>query len=439
MEFDYKNILIMGYGKSGQAVENIIKKLGDISYQIYDKGKRINGGKYTSKLSKKFVRQFDLIVVSPGISVYNKYISYAERIGIKVIGELEFGYWFTDSPVVAITGTNGKTTTTSLVNDIVGRKYLSNAYGNIGVPLSDAHNEKLDYLVCEVSSFQLETTCMFTPYISVILNIAEDHLDRHKNMENYIKCKLGLLKNCTEKSLIVLNADDKIIMERTAGIKAKKYYISMYEKVKGVYLHNGKIYACLNNKAEKIIDIDEIPNVVSVLQDVLASVLVGLLLKVEKDLIIEAIKSFKVKSHRLELVATHNNITYIDDSKSTNIHSTLNGLSVVKDRVVLLLGGEDKNLNFAPIFEQYKDKINLIVAFGVTRKKILKTGQKLGFENIKVEKTFADAVKVACESAEENNIVLLSPACSSFDEFSSYAERGEMFAKVVRKYIDAKS
>ena len=150
-------------------------------------------------------------------------------------------------------------------------------------------------------------------------------------------------------------------------------------------------------------------------------------------------KNFKLKSHRLELVATHNNITYIDDSKSTNIHSTLNGLSVVKDKVVLLLGGEDKNLDFSPIFEQYRERIDLIVTFGKTRKKIYKTGQKYGFENIKVNKTFVEAVRTACESAVENNIVLLSPACSSFDEFSSYAERGETFAKVVKKYIDAKS
>lgn len=439
MEFDYKKILIMGYGKSGQAVEDIIKKLGKVSYQIYDKGKGINGGKYTSKLSKKFIRKFDLLVVSPSISVYNKYITYAERIGIKVIGELEFGYWFTESPVIAITGTNGKTTTTSLINDIASKKFLSGAFGNIGIPLSEAHNTKLDYLVCEVSSFQLETTCMFTPYISVLLNIAEDHLDRHKNIENYIKCKLGLLKNCTENSLIVLNADDKIIMERTEGIKAKKYYFSMYEKVKGVYINNGKIYANLGNKTEKIIDLDEISNVNNIIQDILASILVGLLLKVDKESIVEAIKNFKVKSHRLEFVATHNNITYIDDSKSTNIHSTLNGLRVVKDKVVLLLGGEDKKLNFSPIFEQYLDKINLIVAFGKTRKKIYKTSQKYAFEKIEVAKTFTEAVKIACESAVENNIVLLSPACSSFDEFSSYAERGEIFAKVVRKYIDANS
>ena len=439
MDFDYKNVLIMGYGKSGQAVEKIIKKLGVVSYQIYDKGKRINGGKYTAKLSKNFIRQFDLLVVSPGISVYNKYIAYAERIGIKVIGELEFGYWFTDSPVIAVTGTNGKTTTTNLINQIIGNKFTSGAFGNIGVPLSEAHDEELDYLVCEVSSFQLETTGMFTPYISVLLNIAEDHLDRHKNMDNYIKCKLGLLKNCTEKSIIVLNADDKIIMDKTANIKANKYYISMYEKVRGVYINNGKIYSCLGNKPEKIIELKDIEHLYGVLQDVLASILVAVILKVDKESIIETVKRFELSPHRLEVVAKHNNITYIDDSKSTNIHSTINGLSAIKDNAILLLGGEDKKLNFAPIFEKFNEKLDMVIAFGSARKKILATAYKCGFEKIRVVKTFVDAVNEACNSAVDGNIVLLSPACSSFDEFENYAERGKMFSKVVRKIIDAKS
>lgn len=439
MDFDYKKILIMGYGKSGLAVENILKKFNGISYLIYDKEKRLNGGRYTSKLSKKLIRQFDLIVVSPGISVYNRYVVYAEKIGIKVIGELEFGYWFTDSPVIAITGTNGKTTTTSLVNEIVSQQYTSGAFGNIGVPLSEAYKNKYDYLVCEVSSFQLETTSMFTPYISVLLNIAEDHLDRHRNMENYIKCKLDLLKNCNEKSLMVLNYDDKIIKERTEHITAKKYYISMYEKVKGVYCYNGKIYSWISGKPEKIMDMQEIEYLHGVLQDVLASILVGLLLKIEKEKIIAVVKKYKVFSHRLQVVAEHNNITYIDDSKSTNIHSTLNGLSSVQNKVILLLGGQDKNLDFSPIFRDYAEKLDMVVAFGQSRKKILKIANRCGFTNLKLCKTFEEGVKLACISAVENNIVLLSPACSSFDEFSNYAERGEVFSRVVKRFIDAKN
>lgn len=437
MDFDYKNILIMGYGKSGQSVESVLKKFNSVNYTIYDSGKKIKGGNYCYKLSKKFIRQFDLIVVSPGISAFNKYIVYAERCGIKVIGELEFGYWFTQSPVVAITGTNGKTTTTRLVNDIISTTFSSGAFGNIGEPLTNAFGKEMDYLVCEVSSFQLETTYMFKPYISVILNIAEDHLDRHKNMDNYIKCKIGLLKNCTEKSLMVLNADDKIIMERTENIKARKYYISEFNKVKGVYIHDEKIYVNIS-KPEMVMKIEEIENLYGITQNVLASILIGYLLKIDKDKIITAIKSFKLSPHRLESVAVKDNIKYIDDSKSTNVHSTLHALRCVKDKVVLLLGGLDKDLDFKPIFKEYGNKIDMIVAFGGARKKIINTASKFGFSNIKSCKYFREAVNLAYESAGEGNVVLLSPGCASFDEFSSYAERGEEFSKIIKGLINAK-
>jgi len=437
MDFDYKNILIMGYGRSGQAVESIIKKLNNVNYKIFDGDKKVTGAQYYARLNKKIIRGFDLIVVSPGISVYNKYIVYAERIGIKVIGELEFGYWFTDSPVIAITGTNGKTTTTRIATDIISKKFNTGSYGNIGVPLSEAYNKSLDYLVCEVSSFQLETTSMFKPYISIILNIAEDHLDRHKTLDNYINCKLSLLKNCTEKSLMILNADDKIIMDRTEGVRARKYYISQFGKVKGVYIHKEKIYANLGH-VEEILDLKDIEHLYGVLQDVLAGILTGLLLKIDKEEIVESIKEFKVSSHRLEIVANKNNIKYIDDSKSTNVHSSMHALETIKDRVVLLLGGEDKFLNFAPIFNTYGDNMDIVVAFGSARRKIFKTANKYGNVEVKMSKFFADAVKLACDCAKENNVVLLSPACTSFDEVSSYAERGEEFAKIVKRYIDAK-
>ena len=437
MEFGYKNVLIMGYGVSGQSVEVVLKKLNGVDYKIWDSGKKIVGGNYCSKLSKKFIRQFDLLIVSPGVSVYNKYIVYAEKIGIKVIGELEFGYWFTSSPVVAITGTNGKTTTTRLVNDIVGTSFKCGAFGNIGKPLSTAYNQDNEFLICEVSSFQLETTCMFKPFISVILNIAEDHLDRHKTFENYIQSKMGLIKNCTEKSMMVLNADDKIIMERTKDIKARKYYISEFEKVKGVYVYKNKIYANLG-KVEEIVCLDEIEHTYGIVQDVLASVLVGLLLKVDKAKIVSAIKNFKVSPHRIELVESRNGIKYIDDSKSTNVHSSLHALKICKDKVILLLGGVDKKLNFESVFQTYSEKIDQVVAFGSARKKILACAKKCGFDRVQSVARFSDAVNTACKLAKESNIVLLSPGCASFDEFTGYAQRGEEFAKIVKGYINAK-
>lgn len=437
MKFDYKNVLIMGYGKSGKAVEEVLKKL-NVNYKIYDELHKINGGGYYSKLSKSKLQEFDLLILSPGISIYNKYVVLAEKMGIKVVGEIEFGYWFTSSPVVAVTGTNGKTTTTSLINAIANTTYTSGAFGNIGAPLSLAYEKQLDYLVCEVSSFQLESTNLFNPYISVILNIAEDHIDRHKTFENYIKCKLGLIKNCTEKSLVVLNADDSIIMDRTQNIKAKKYYISKFKKVKGVYLNNDSIIVNVTKPFE-IMKISDCEHLLSCIEDVLASILVGVLLKIDTEKIVDAIKQFSLAPHRMKLVLEKNNIKYIDDSKSTNVHSTLNALKVSPDGVILLLGGADKNLNFDEIFKNFSAKLSCVVAFGSARKKIYKCATNCGYTNIKVYKTFAEAVKNAYLLAKQNNVVLLSPACASFDEFNSYSERGEKFESIIKELYNAKN
>jgi len=437
MNFDYKNILIMGYGKSGEAVEEIVKKL-QVDYKIYDASKKITGGNYYSTLSKKIIRDFDLLVLSPGISIYNKYVVYAEKIGIKVVGELEFGYWFTSSPVLAITGTNGKTTTTRLLNEIVGTTFSCDAFGNIGNPLSSGYNRELDYMVCEVSSFQLESTYSFKPYISVILNIAEDHIDRHKTFENYICCKMGLLKNCTEKSLVVLNADDKLLMDRGISINAKKYYISKFGKVKGVYYLDGKIYSNISGN-HLFLDMTGYDRYLPILDDLLASILVSLLLKIDKEKIVEAIDKFELSPHRLEKVCEDCGVEYIDDSKSTNIHSTLNALESTKGNVVLLLGGVDKKLNFEKIFSAYGNKISQVIAFGDARKKILRSAKKSNFENVVSYRFFYDAVKYACGIAKEGETVLLSPACASFDEFSSYAERGDCFLKIIKEYVNAKN
>lgn len=438
MKFDYNSILIMGYGKSGKSVEKILKDL-NVHYQIYDKSHGVNGGGYLSKLSKKIISKFDLIVVSPGISIYNKYICMAERMGIKVVGELEFGYWFTSSPVIGITGTNGKTTTTSLINDIVRTTYSSGAFGNIGTPLCDAYKKPFDYLVCEVSSFQLESTNSFNPNISVLLNIAEDHMDRHKTFDNYLKCKLGLIKNCNEKSIVIINADDQVLMNATDNIKCRKYYISKYKKVKGVYLQEDKIFVNVKSKAVYFADIDDFAHLSNVVEDLLASILVGVLLQIDIEKIKFACMNFKMSPHRMQVVYSKDGVDYIDDSKSTNVHSTLNALGSTGGDVVLMLGGSDKNLKFDDIFKRFGDKIAYVVAFGKARKKIEKSASNCGFERIKICKTFYEGVLLACALAKQKSTVLLSPACASFDEFGSYAERGEKFEQIIKELSNAKN
>jgi UDP-N-acetylmuramoylalanine--D-glutamate ligase len=436
MGFVYNNVLIYGYGKSGKSVEDILKKL-NVKYKIYDdnyKKKVGDGGCFLKKIRKKQLFDFDLIVISPGVSIYNKNILLAKKNGIKIVGELEFAFWFLDKPIVAITGTNGKTTTTRLVGDILNNNYKCECFGNIGNPLCCAIGFDCDYLVCEVSSFQLESVDKFKPNVSVILNIDEDHIDRHKTLQNYIDCKFNLVKNSDKDSLIVLNADDENIMREEKNIIAKKYYISKFKQVSDVYIVGDSIYSNLSGQEKFVCTILDCGDLCGVIEDVLASILVGLLLSISIDKILDSIKSFKVSKHRFEIVENKNNITFIDDSKATNIHSVLNALSNLEKNIILLLGGEDKDLKFDKIFELYENKIVYIVAFGKARNKILKVARKYSFKNIRSFRKFVFAVNFACGIAKVGDSVLLSPGCASFDEFTSYAERGDVFRKIVKEY-----
>lgn len=435
MEFEYKNVLVMGYGKSGQAVVNLLNFL-EVNYKVYDK-KKLPNVDY-NKLSKKIIKSFDLIVLSPGISIYNKYVNIAKKLGIMVISELEFGYYFTKSKIIAITGTNGKTTTTGLVNEMVSKKYISDVFGNIGNPLTNATVKSYDYLVCEVSSFQLEGIKTFKPNISVILNLAEDHLDRHKSMDNYVSCKLSMLKNNTEKSITVLNADDNLLMANSCNIKGNIYFFSKYDKVAGVYIKDGNIVSNINGVEDEIVSLDDLSNLNIAVDNILASILVALLTGIDKKDIIEGLLNFKVSSHRLEVVYENNNIKYINDSKSTNIHSTIHAIEETKGDIVLLLGGKNKKLSFDNIFNEYLHNLKSVVAFGSARKEILKSAKKYNFENVVICKKFHEAVKQACSITKEGSTVLLSPGCSSLDEFNNYKERGDAFTRIVKEYNNVK-
>ena len=237
----------------------------------------------------------------------------------------------------------------------------------------------------------------------------------------------------------MLNADDAIIMERTSNIKAKKFYISKFNKVKGVYLSQDKIMCWLSGSPIEIMSISELGDRVNFLEDVMASVLVGMLLKIDKEKIIESVMNFKISAHRIECVANVNGVRYIDDSKSTNVHSTIHCLKNCDNNVVLLLGGQDKNLNYNEIFKTYKDKLNMVIAFGNARKKIQKSAILADFENLKIAKTFRGAVELAYNFANSGDTVLLSPACASFDEFKNYEERGETFVKIIKELSNAKN
>ena len=395
-----------------------------------------NNIKFIKKLQKRYVLAARSVIISPSISIYNKYVVLAKSLNKQVISELEFGYLLNKkAKMVAITGTNGKTTTTMLINQMLKTKYKCGAYGNIGEPLTNARSLHYDYLSVEVSSFQLEAIERLKPNISVVLNIDADHLDRHKTLNNYINAKLNLLKNNDENSITILNADDANIMANAKNIKGRVLYFSQTKCLSGVFLENGVIWLNLNNKLSQIAKLNSfnLPN--NITDDILAAILVAKLCKVSNKNIIGVLNNFKLAPYRAT-TKTINGIKIINDSKGTNIHSTLSAL-YGQQNVILLLGGVDKKLDFSPIFKNAKT-IKQIICFGETAKQIAKTAKNCKNLAVLQEKNCKNAVLSALTMAKAGDTILFSPACSSFDEFSSYLERGQFFDNLVNNYFKAK-
>lgn len=424
MEFKYKKVLIFGYGRSGKSVEQVLKEI-DVDYCIYDKNIKIDGGCFLIKLSRKILSKFDLVVLSPGVSIYHKYIRLAESMGIKVISELEFGFWFTTADIIAVTGTNGKTTTVNLINKMLNLAgYKSCTYGNVGVPLSSGFGKELDYIVCEVSSFQLEATDKFLPYISVLLNLDYDHIDRHKNFKNYYDCKKALFKNCKNDDYILLNYDDNNCRKIAGEVSGDVHFFSS-KKEQEIFIKNDKVYF----GEEKFINLPS--GVIS--DNILAVCGVAKIMGIESDVVLKTFDDINL-CHRQEVVVKHKGVTYINDSKATNVHAVMRALDNISNRVVLLLGGRDKNLDFSRIVDRFSETNDEIILFGEVRKKLIK---KFKNKNIKYysEKTLKDAIDKAISLVGKNDTVLLSPACASFDEFSNYEERGDFFKNYILERV----
>lgn len=425
VNFDYKNVLIFGYARSGKAVENILKEL-KVEYKIYDKNMPIFGGQYLSKLSRKIIKNFDLIVLSPGVSVYNKYVKMGEELGVKVVSELEFAYWFLDVPIIAITGTNGKTTTTKMINDILNLAgYKSECFGNIGRPLSEAYKLDLDYVVCEVSSFQLEATDRFTPLIGVLLNLSEDHINRHKTFENYCECKKGLFKNFSTKNHAVIGTNsiycDNISRDIVGNI------VRFGKEGSEICLKEGEIY--IND--EKMLKISKKLAKFTFFENILAVFSVMYILKIDFSLL-NKLEIDDKNLHRIELFLKYKDIKFINDSKSTNPDSTLKALEKTDGDVVLFLGGYDKNLEFTELKNKLPNRVKTIVIFGKARRKIYKIFKD---RNCVIFKSLSRAIDCIFDFLNSGDTVLFSPACASFDEFENYENRGEFFKEKIMEMV----
>jgi len=427
MEFDYNNILIFGYEKSGKAVEEVLKDI-KVKYKIYDKKIKLQGGNFLYRLSAKVLKQFDLIVISPAVSINNKYVKLAERLGIKVIGELEFGFWFTSAEVIAVTGTNGKTTTTHLINMALQKAgYKTDEYGNIGNPLSTAYKKDLDYIVCEVSSFQLESTDKFAPYVTVFLNLAEDHIDRHGSFENYVNVKKSIFKNSDVNDFVVLNGGDEICKSFKDKLIGK---VVLFNDEHGFELDGDVI----TYSKEEVLKLNPALLKYTYADNILA--VAGALDSLDVDLnVLNEIDVEERIPHRLETFLEKDGVTYIDDSKATNPHSTLKALSQIDGNVILLLGGLDKDFNFDLLIEKLPRNVEKIITFGKAGKKILKSCKKFNKHAI-FNKTLESAAKYVVSVTKSGDVVLLSPACASFDEFDGYDKRGEFFKNLVKKLVN---
>lgn len=448
MDFNNKNVLICGMGKSGiSAAKLLLRYSANITLQDYKKEyelknelkeiKDLDINILTGKNPDDIVLNMDLIVLSPGIPTNLNFIKMGKEAGIKIIGEVELAYYFIKGKIIGITGTNGKTTTTSILGDMVSR-YSKKTYivGNIGEPITNKADEMDEdsICVCELSSFQLETIDKFKPYIGAVLNISPDHLDRHITFTDYIHSKENIYKNQTEKDFLILNYDDEFCRKMVPKTKSKVLYFSSKEEVEGIYLKDEYIYINYSNINEKILNIKDIKLVgTHNVENIMVTILIGHLLNIPKDIIRESIVEFKAVEHRMEYVETINNIDFYNDSKGTNPESTIRAIQSVEKPIILIAGGYDKGTSYSKLVENFKDKVKLVVLIGETAKRIENEAKQIGFTNTIRVDSLKDAVNISYENGESGDIILLSPASASWGMFENYEIRGNEFKKYVNE------
>ena len=429
-----KKVLVCGLARSGAAAAALLKKHGAIVTGT-DTNANINIlDEINLRLGKtpdEFVHEYDLIIISPGISVYASFVQKAHELGIPVWGEAELAYAFCPCPIIAITGTNGKTTVTTLVGEIL-KLYNAGTVvaGNIGIPLTglvDGLNES-NIVVAEISSFQLETIQNFRPKISAVLNMSPDHLDRHGSMEVYIATKEKIFKNQRQNDKVVLNYDNSVT-KNMRPLCDVVYFSKQTELKSGVFVRNKAIYATSDLAVNSELPIASFTDFKMMTENALAAVAICLLAGVSVSHIRMGLKSFKGAEHRLELVSTIDGVEYYNDSKATNVDAAVRALESFTHPVVLIAGGSEKGADFTPWVWLFKEKVSYLVLIGETAEKISKECMLAGFVNFELADSLEAAVNTAKQKASRT--VLFSPACASFDMFKDFEDRGRQFKELV--------
>jgi UDP-N-acetylmuramoylalanine--D-glutamate ligase len=447
MELKGKKVLVVGLGKSGRAAALFLRRRGaqvtvsdvrsaealakDIP-ALLDEGIMVEAGGH----GLLTFRRQDLIVVSPGVPLDTPELVQVRSFGLPIIGEIELAARHLKGKMLAITGSNGKTTTTSLVGEILAAGGLPvQVGGNIGIPVIALVDESRDdgWSVLEVSSFQLETTFEFRPDIAVILNVTPDHLDRHGSFENYAAAKEKIFANQTSGDVLVLNADDDVTSKMAARAKARIFWFSRTRVVRqGAFVHEGAIVfrASEQSAPEFILKLDSIPlkgshNVENVLAAVCAARLAG----VDAGAIRAAVAGFRAVAHRLEYVASVNGVDYYNDSKATNVDAAMKAIDAFPGGIHLILGGKDKNSDYRLMRKLLQERVKAVYTIGAAAEKIHTHIE--GAVPVISSGTLDVALTQAAGAAQPGEIVLLAPACSSFDQFQNYEHRGQVFKDLV--------
>jgi len=451
MNYKGMRVLVVGMAKSGIASAKLLASEG-ATVTINDKKTGAELGESLSALDgvgcidalgkdpMTLLDGVDMIVLSPGVPLSAPFAVEAKKRGVKVIGEIELGYLFAKAPIVAITGTNGKTTTTALTGELFkAAGFNTFVLGNIGVPIAqEARNTtEKDVIVAEVAGFQLESTERFHARSCAILNLTEDHLDRFKTMENYGAAKAMVLNNQTEKDFAVFNADDPLVAAMAKKARGHVLWFSRRHAVEnGAFVRNGEIIFRMDGKESAICPASElkIPGAHN-LENALAAVAVSLPMGVSPKAAAEALKSFPGVEHRIEFVCERDGVRYVNDSKGTNPDSTVKAVEAIVRPTVLLLGGSNKNSDYTPVFNAFSGRVKAVVVYGFTRDQIERDAKKTGYSPIYIcDGSFEEAVRLAKSLAVNGDDVLLSPACASYDMFKNFEERGRIFKELVSSF-----
>ena len=449
MDITGKKVLIVGSGISGVAAAELLKKKGS-SILLFDGNKELDMEALKKKspvfadaeiilgeLKETDLTQITLAVFSPGVPTDIPMADMIREKNIPIWGEIELAYFFSKGKIAAITGTNGKTTTTALTGEIMA-DYFSDVkvVGNIGIPYTSVAADTTDetVTVAEISSFQLETAHAFHPAVSAILNITPDHLNRHHTMECYIETKESITRNQTAEDTCVLNYEDEVLHEFGKTLNTRVLFFSSARKLEqGLYLDGEDICFADGGQIKKVININEL-NILGKhnYENAMAATAIALSMGVPMENIVRVLKKFQAVEHRIEYVTETDGVRFYNDSKGTNPDAAIKGIQAMNRPTYLIGGGYDKQSEYDEWIESFDGKVKKLVLIGQTREKIAECARKHGFMDVVLCDTLEEAIDVCFQNAVSGDAVLLSPACASWGMFPNYEERGRIFKEYVR-------